>query len=216
VTIRVALVDDHPVVIGGLDAALSTVDDLTVVAHGANVAEAREILARDDVDVVLLDVRLPDGNGIELLAERRDRATGPAVVVLSSFMTSQYVGAALRYGAQGFLLKTAPLEDLVAAIRQVAAGGSAFTAEQLRDGQQKFVSLTVREREVLRLVLEGRSNDEIGAALGAARKTVESHLGNLYLRYGVASRIELALRAEREGWLELGPPPPPPTQGSSG
>jgi len=203
VTIRVAVIDDHPVVVGGLDAALATVPGVEVIARGSSLPEARAILNGNDVDVVLLDVRLTDGNSLTLLAEmvRRPR---PAVLILSSFKTQQYVAAAIRYGAQGFLLKTAPLAELVDAIRRIAAGGSAFSADQLRNGQTTFVQLTPREREILRLVLDGRSNDEIGATIKASRKTVEAHLSHMYERYGVQTRVELAMRAEREGWLEVG------------
>jgi len=202
VSIRVGFVDDHPVVVGGLDAALSNADGIEVVARGTTIADARVILRRTDVDVVLLDIRLPDGNGLELLSETAAERR-PAILLLSSFKTPQYVAAALRFGAQGFLLKTEPLDVLLEAIARIAAGGSAFTAEQLLSGQTGYVRLTPREREILRLVLEGRSNDEIGAALGASRKTVEAHLTHLYDRCGVSTRIELALRAEREGWLDI-------------
>jgi DNA-binding NarL/FixJ family response regulator len=200
--VRVGLVDDHPVVLSGLDTALATVDDIEIVARGGSLAEAREIAARDDIDVLLLDVRLPDGNGLELLDEvsRRGR---PAVLVLSSFRSRQYVAAALRFGASGFLLKTAPLGDLIVAIRSVASGGTAFTTDQIRDAQQGFVTLSQREREIVELVLRGRSNDEIAVALRASRKTVEFHLTRLYERFGVMTRVELALRADQEGWLDI-------------
>ena len=201
-TVRVAIVDDHPLVVGGLDTALSTVEDIEVVARGGDVAAARDILRRSDVDTLLLDVRLPDGNGLALLASTSDDERCP-VLVLSSFETPQYVAAALRYGAQGFLLKTAPLEELVAAIRRVASGGSAFSADQLREANTRFVRLTPRERQIVDLILRGRSNEEIAGAIGASRKTVEAHLSHLYERYGIASRVELALRAERDGWLDL-------------
>jgi DNA-binding NarL/FixJ family response regulator len=203
-TIRIGLVDDHPVVLGGLHAALASIPDFEIAAQATTLADARGLLVDDDLDVVLLDVRLPDGNGIAALAEREARPK-PAVIVLSSFMSNQYVGAALRFGANGFLLKTAPLDELVEAIRRVAGGGAAFTADQLRVAQSAFVNLTPREREVLGLVLEGRSNEEIGGAIGVAKKTVEQHLTNLFDRYGVSTRIELAMRAEREGWLDVAP-----------
>ena len=201
-TVRVAIVDDHPLVVGGLDTALSTVEDIEVVARGGDVAAARDILRRSDVDALLLDVRLPDGNGLALLASTSGDVRCP-VLVLSSFETPQYVAAALRYGAQGFLLKTVPLEELVAAIRRVASGGSAFSADQLREANTRFVRLTPRERQIVDLILRGRSNEEIAGAIGASRKTVEAHLSHLYERYGIASRVELALRAERDGWLDL-------------
>jgi DNA-binding NarL/FixJ family response regulator len=201
-TIRVALVDDHPVVLSGLDTALQTVPDLRVVAQGRSIAEARAIATRGDVDVLLLDIRLPDGNGLDLLSELSEQG-GPAVLVLSSFKTRQYVAAAIRYGASGFLLKTAPLEELIAAIRQIAAGGRAFSPEQLREGRGGFVALSPRERQIIALVIEGRSNDEIAARLRTSRKTIEVHLSRMYERFDVMTRLELAIRADHEGWLDL-------------
>jgi DNA-binding NarL/FixJ family response regulator len=206
-TIRIGLVDDHPVVLEGLEAALDGIDDFDVVDRCGTVAETGRLLARDDLDVVLLDVRLADGNSLAVLRER-GTGRGPAVIVLSSFRTAQYVAAAIRYGAHGFLLKTAPLDEVADAIRTAAAGGTWFTADQLRAATRDTVSLTPREREVVALVLDGHSNDEIGARLGMKRKTVEAHLSRLFLRFGVLSRLELGLRAEREGWLDLVPGPP--------
>jgi len=203
-TIRVAIVDDHPVVIRGLEAALRDIEDLDVVARAGTVRQAEGLLVRDDLDVVLMDIRLPDGNGLSLL-ERTDGLRRPAVLMLSSFEAAQYVAAAVRFGAQGFLLKTAPVGDVVEAVRRVAAGGSAFTADQLHRGVTGLVRLRPRERDVLRRVLDGQSNDEIAAGLGTSRKTVEKNLSRLFERFGVASRLELGLRAEREAWLEIEP-----------
>jgi DNA-binding NarL/FixJ family response regulator len=199
-TIRIGIVDDHPMVTGGLDAALGTIGDIEVVAHGASVAEARDLLEQDDLDVVLLDVRLDDGNGIQALAERGPRSR-PGVLVISSFKTSQYVAASARFGAAGFLLKTVPLPTLVEAIRTVASGGSVFTQEQLQKG---FVTLTPRERQIVRLAMDGLSNKEIGGRLGTSPKTVESHLSAIYERFGITGgRIELSIRAGEEGWLDI-------------
>lgn len=202
---RLGLVDDHPVVLQGLVGALAGIDDLEVVARGSTFEAARQIILRDDIDVLLLDVRLPDGNGLELLAAATRRGR-PAVLLLSSFRSRQYIAAAVRYGASGFLLKTAPLPELIAAIRLVSGGGTAFTSEQIRDSQAGFVSLTDRERQIVRLVLASRSNEEIAVELGTSRKTVEYHLSRLYERYGILTRVELALRADHEGWLEVTPP----------
>jgi len=202
-TIRIAIVDDHPMVTDGLDAALRTIDDLAVVAHGGSIAEARELLVRDDLDVVLLDVRLDDGNGIQALAERGPR-TRPGVLVISSFKTSQYVAASARFGAAGFLLKTVPLASLVDAIRAVDAGRSVFTQDQLQKG---FVLLTPRERQIVRLAMDGLSNKEIGSQLTMSPKTVESRLTEIYDRFGITGgRVELSLRAANEGWLDIEPP----------
>ena len=202
--IRLAIVDDHPMVTDGLAAALVTIDGLSVVARGQTAADAQALLAREDLDVVLLDVRLEDGNGLQVLAERGLRSH-PAVLVISSFKTTQYVAAASRFGAAGFLLKTAPLATLVDAIHAVAAGGSVFTQEQLQKG---FVSLRPRERQIVQLAKDGLSNKEIGQRIGASPKTVESHLSEIYERFQIdGGRVELALRAEEEGWLDIDPPP---------
>jgi len=200
--IRIALVDDHPVVLQGLQAALATVPDVVIMGSGTTFAEANGFVGRDDIDVLLLDIRLPDGNGLELLAPASQRGR-PAILILSSFRSKQYVAAALRFGANGFLLKTTPLPELIAAIRSVAAGGLAFTTEQMREGQSGFVALTERERDIVRLVVDGKSNDEISVALRTSRKTVEYHLSRLYDRFGIVTRVELALRADHDGWLEF-------------
>jgi DNA-binding NarL/FixJ family response regulator len=212
-TTRIAIVDDHPMVTGGLAAALATVGGLAVVERGQTFEDARALLARDDLDVVLLDVRLENGNGLQALAERGPRER-PAVLVISSFRTSQYVAASARYGAAGFLLKTVPLATLIEAIRAAAAGLSVFTREQLQKG---FVSLPPRDREILRLAQDGRSNKEIAGALGVSAKTVESHLTDMYQRFGInGGRMELTRRAELEGWLDIEPPDPATRQVRTG
>jgi DNA-binding NarL/FixJ family response regulator len=212
-TVRLAIVDDHPLVTGGLTAALGTIDGIDVVAHGGTVAEARELLARDDLDVVLLDVRLEDGNSIQALAERGERQR-PAVLVISSFETRQYVAAAARYGAAGFLLKTVPLPRLVDGIRAVAAGGLVFTREQLT---KDLVTLSPRERQIVRLAMDGLGNKEIATHIGASPKTVEGHLTAIFERFDIkGGRIELSFRAAEEGWLDIEPPEPVTTAGPVG
>lgn len=204
VTIRVGLIDDHPMVIGGVQLALGSVTDLELLAHGGTTDEARQLLTRDDLDVCLLDVRLRDGNGLQVLAERGPRVH-PAVLVISTFNHSQYVAAAVRYGASGFLGKGVPLADLVEAIRAVASGASVFTSEQVR---KAFVTLTMKERLILELAMEGFSNKEIGARTGTSPKTVEGHLSEIFTKYGIlGGRVELAMRASAEGWLDIDPPP---------
>ena len=202
--IRLMLVDDHPVVLGGLSSALGEQPDLHVVARASTRAEAQAALQEQEIDVALVDIRLPDGSGLELISAFRSR---PAWIVLSSFEAPQYLSAALRFGAAGYLLKTAPLGDVIDAIRRVARGGTAFESRHLRTAQGAAGGeLSERERSILRGVLAGRSNDEVAAELHVARKTVEAHLTRLFARFGVGSRTELALRAEREGWLETPDP----------
>ena len=193
--IRVAVVDDHPLVREGTAALVERAGDMEIAGVAGSLDDLRPILEKRP-DVLLLDLRLGTESGFDLL--RADaHVPMPAVVVLTSYDYPQYADAALRLGAAGFVVKTAPTAELLDAIRRAAAGGLAFG---VRPGNG--VALSTREREVLRLVADGASNDEIGARLGISSRTVESHLRRLFERHGVASRTELAGRALREGWLE--------------
>jgi len=196
--IRVAIVDDHPIVREGTAALLAATPDLEIVTTGATLAEAKHLLDDDSLDVVLLDIRLGQDSGLAALDGRSRRR--PAVVLLTAYDYPQYADAALRLGAAGFVQKTAPIAELADAIRKAAAGGLAFG---VRPGAGPTFS--GRELDVMRLVVDGRSNDEIGTVLGVASKTIETRLRGLFDRLGIASRTELATRAIREGWLDLPP-----------
>ena len=193
--IRVAVVDDHPLVREGTAAIVAREDDMEIAGVAGSLEELRPML-EGSVDVLLLDLRLGQDSGFDVLRRHRG-ATMPAVVVLTSYDYPQYADAALRLGASGFVVKTAPTAELLDAIRRAAAGGLAFG---IRPGNG--VALSGRERDVVRLVVDGASNDEIGSRLEISSRTVESHLRRLFERFDVASRTELAGRALREGWLE--------------
>jgi DNA-binding NarL/FixJ family response regulator len=199
--IRVAVVDDHPVLREGTAGLLATQPGLAMVGTAGTLEEAAALIATTAIDVLLLDIRLSGESGLNLLT---DGSTDPrpAIVVLTAYDYPQYAEAALRLGAAGFVLKTASVAELVDAIRRAAAGGLAFG---IRPARGRTPALTARELDVVRLVVEGRSNDEIGARLGIGAKTVESHLRRLFERLDLASRTELATRALREGWLDLPP-----------
>jgi DNA-binding NarL/FixJ family response regulator len=205
--IRVAIVDDHPVVAEGTAAILRAEADLEVVgvAPSIGAAETAGLFDRARADVLLLDIRLGTESGLTALSgdagDGAAAAERPAVIVLTAYDYPQYADAALRLGAAGFVLKTAPVTELVEAIRRVASGGLAFAVRPAG----RTVRLSSREHDVVRLVAEGRTNDEIGAALAIGSKTVETHLARLFERLGVASRTELAARAIREGWLDVPP-----------
>ncbi len=196
-SIRVAVVDDHPVVREGTAALLDGQPGLRMVGTAASLDEAAPLLDPSLVDVLLLDIRLGSENGLSIL---RGAAPKPAIVVLTAYDYPQYAAAALRLGASGFVVKTAPIAELVDAIRRAASGGLAFGRKPDLSAPAPF---TRRELDVVRLVVDGRSNDEIGAELGIASKTVEAHLRRLFDRLGLQSRTELATRALREGWLEV-------------
>ena len=193
--IRVAVVDDHPLVREGTAAIVDRQADMEIAGVAGSLEEMRPILASASVQVLLLDLRLGQESGFDLL--RRADGPMPAVVILTSYDYPQYADAALRLGAAGFVVKTAPTGELLDAIRRAASGGLHFG---VRPGEG--VSLSERERDVLRLVIDGASNDEIGVRLGISSRTAESHLRRLFERLAVGSRTELAARALREGWLE--------------
>lgn len=193
--IRVAVVDDHPLVREGTAAIVDRADGMEIAGTAGSLEELRPMLD-GSVDVLLLDLRLGQESGFDLLRESADVSL-PAVVCLTSYDYPQYADAAMRLGAVGFVVKTAPTAELLDAIRQAASGGMAFG---VRPG--RGVLLSLRERQVVKLIVAGASNDEIGARLGISARTVESHLRRLFDRTEVASRTELAARAIREGWLE--------------
>jgi DNA-binding NarL/FixJ family response regulator len=202
--VRVGIVDDHPVVAEGTAAVLRGTGDLDVVGVAPSIETAVDagLLDRERVDVLLLDIRLGSDSGLRALDAGVAPESRPAVIVLTAYDYPQYADAALRLGAAGFVLKTAPIAELIDAIRRVASGGLAFS---VRPAGASVVRLSPREHDVVRLVAAGRTNDEIGADLGIGSKTVETHLARLFERLGVASRTELAMRAVREGWLDVPP-----------
>lgn len=197
-SITVLLVDDHPLVLDALRRALER-DAEFEVHSAATVEEATQTLRSITPSVMVCDVRMPDGSGLQLIGEARSTNPEVACLVLSSFDAAQYVATARRLGAAGYLLKTEPADAIIAAIRTVAGGGTAYAST---DTSGDVVTLTDRERAVVAGVVAGQTNDEIAGRLGISRKGVEAHLGRLFNQTGVASRTELAVRAEREGWID--------------
>jgi DNA-binding NarL/FixJ family response regulator len=197
--IRVAIVDDHPVVRTGTAAIVETAPDMELAGTAASMAEAAPLLDAAAVDVLLLDLRLGQEFGLGVFAE--PAVPLPAIVVVTSYDYPQYVDAALRLGAVGYVLKTAPIDELLSAIRRAAGGKLSFDVRPGTTGAR----VSAREREVVAGVVDGLSNDEIASRLGISSKTVESHLRRLFERHDVASRTELATRAIRDGWLEVPP-----------
>jgi len=198
-TIRVVVVDDHPAVLEGLTGALGRNPSIEVDGTATTVAGAKVLIDEVAPDVALIDLRLPDGSGTDLLAHYQNQETAPAFIVLSTFLTDQYVNAAIALGASGFLLKTTSTDRIVAAIEDVVGGKLAYTAEQLRASWRAgWTPLTSRERDIIEGVMSGRSNDELSARLHISRKTVEAYLSRLFERFGVLTRTELAVLADPE------------------
>lgn len=210
--IRVAIVDDHPALREGTASLLAREPDIEVVALVGTLDEIRALIAGPEPpDVVVQDIRLGEESGLRMLAgelagegdAREQGGTGiqasGRVILWTAYDYPQYAAYARRAGAAGFVVKTAPVAELVWAIRTVAAGGTHFGTH----ADLGVTPITTRELEVLRLVVDGMSNDQVGAALGITTRTVEAHLTRLYERTGTQSRTELATRALREGWLDL-------------
>jgi DNA-binding NarL/FixJ family response regulator len=205
--IRVVIADDHRVVRVGLEQLLSTFDDIQAVGFAEGGEEAIALCMALDPDVLLLDLSMPDVDGIEVTDQLRDTAPRTRVVVFTSFSDSERIVRALDAGAIGYLLKDAEPEEILAAIRAAARGESPIApraaAELLADRKSRSptVELTARELEVLRLVVDGLANKQIARRLGISEKTVKGHLTNLFQRIGVVDRTQAALWAERTGVL---------------
>lgn len=199
--IRLVIVEDHSVVAQGLAALLEDEPDIALVGTAADLETARELIIRTMPDVVLCDIVLGgERDGLRLLPLAR-RSGRPAFIMFSAFGRPEHHVLALEGGASGYLTKEVPIEVLTRAIRTVAAGGTAFSAEVMRSVRGALPRPTERQREVIALVADGRRNDEIAQQLSIQVKTVEGQLRRMFDRYGVANRIGLVRVAEREGWL---------------
>lgn len=199
--IRLLLVDDHPVVLDGLEAALASHGEVEVVDRAASLAGAQQALMGTQVDIALCDVRLPDGTGFELLEWGQSLARPPAFLMLTTFTSAQYVSTAMRLGARGYLLKTSPIDQIVDSIRRVAGGGVAFITDGGLPDTEGVPELTPREQQIVTLCAHGRTNKEVGAALGISPKTVEWHLARLFLKLRIESRTQLVASAQRAGLI---------------
>ena len=204
--LRVVIADDQPMMRAGFKAVLEATGNIEVVAEASNGLEAVEAAQRHAPDVVLMDIRMPELDGIE--ATRR--LPRQRVLILTTFGLDQYIIEALRAGASGFLLKDAPTADVVEAVRAVAAGDAVLSpaiTRQLLDqvarrlpapvsqAPENLTQLTEREREVLRMLAAGLTNAEIAAALVVSEATVKSHVSNLLGKLGLRDRVQAVIYA---------------------
>lgn len=207
-TIRILVVDDHPVVRAGMVAMLSEVPDLDVVAEASHGAEAVVAVQQHRVDVVLMDLRMPVLDGVAATAAIRGLANPPRVLILTTYDTDADIVRAVEAGASGYLLKDAPVEVLIEAIRSAAAGRQVFAppvAARLaaRADAPARVELTPREHDVLTLVSQGLSNPEIGRTLFIGEATVKTHLLRVFAKLGVADRTAAVTTAYSLGLIDL-------------
>jgi two-component system response regulator DevR len=193
--IRLLLVDDHEVVRAGLCALLGDIEGLRIAGEAGTVAQAIDQAARLRPDVVLMDLRLPDGSGLDACREILSNAPQTRILFLTSHSDEQAVMSTVLAGAAGYVLKDIGHQALVAAIRDAAAGRPILDARVTQPVITRLHSaeaLSVQERRVLALVVEGKTNKEIGAALGLSDKTVKNYLSNAFQKLGVSRRSQAA------------------------
>jgi DNA-binding NarL/FixJ family response regulator len=207
-TIRVFLVDDHEVVRTGLKQLLERGGDIEVVGEADTAASAIARIPAVKPDVAVLDARLPDGSGIEVCRHVRSSHPDTKAIILTSFDDDEALFAAIMAGAAGYVLKQVTGQDLISAVKHVAAGGSlldpsvtAKVMERLREGPKgepdELKSLTAQERRILELVSEGLTNRQIGERLFLAEKTVKNYMSNVLSKLGFESRTQAAVFATR-------------------
>ncbi|TDT25846.1 LuxR family two component transcriptional regulator [Streptomyces sp. BK208] len=206
--IKVLLVDDHQVVRRGLRTFLEVQDDIEVVGEAADGAEGVDRAQELKPDVILMDVKMPGMDGVDALRRLRELDNHARVLVVTSFTEQRTVVPALRAGAAGYVYKDVDPDALAGAIRSVHAGhillqpevaGALLSQETSSTGPGRAGSLTEREREVLGLIADGRSNREIARALVLSEKTVKTHVSNILMKLDLADRTQAALWAVRHG-----------------
>ncbi|MCG0277101.1 MAG: response regulator transcription factor [Thermanaeromonas sp.] len=214
--IRVMLVEDHVIVREGLKALLASEQDIEIVGEAGNFAEALQVTAQTRPEVVVLDLRLPGKSGMEVCRALKEAFPDIKVVILSMYDEEETVIRALKSGATGYVLKKAGVAELLKAIRAVHSGEAyldSTIARRVVEGLQKGLplnrgsetdpELTPREEEILRLVAEGLTNQEIARKLFISVKTVQAHRANLMKKLGVHDRVDLVKYALRKGLLHL-------------
>jgi DNA-binding NarL/FixJ family response regulator len=217
--IRIMILDDHDTFRDPLAFMLEREPDLTVVARPRTLSQAREIVGDDGfaVDVALVDLNLPDGSGADLIKELRDFRSRAAALVLSATADRRHLATAIEAGAAGVMHKSAPMGDLVEAVRRLAAGDQLLSQEEViealrlltreresnREAQLASARLTPREREVLQALAEGSSDREIARRLHVGEGTVHSHVTNILSKLEVSSRLQALVFAVRHGVVTI-------------
>lgn len=203
--IRILLADDHPSLRTGLASILNAHDNLTVVAEAGSGREALELAANTNPDVMILDLRMPDGDGIETTRLLMEKNPESRILILTTYDSEEDIFNALDAGARGYILKDTTSEEIIEAVRQVHAGNRFLppaVAARLADRMIRQ-SLTPRELDVLRLVSRGRTNKEIAAAMFISEETIKSHMKGLFQKLGVHDRAEAVAIALQRGLLRI-------------
>ncbi len=218
--IKILLVDDHPVVRHGLSAMLQTDPQIDVVGEANSGQEALVMVGRLNPDIVLMDIHMPEMDGLAATRKIKEQYPRTAVVVLTLYNNEQYVVEAVRSGAGGYLLKNASRDEILHTIREVANGGMLIKTTNLQKvltgttvaasfdfrgqpwGAEGIEPLSAREQEVLKLVVEGCTNKDVGVALSIAEDTAKKHVQNIILKLQVSDRTQAAVKALRLGLVQ--------------
>jgi DNA-binding NarL/FixJ family response regulator len=210
-TIRILLVDDHPIVREGLAAVLSTQPDFDVVGQAGGGTEAIGLVEQKEPDIVVLDLAMPDLDGVQALRAMRAANRDVKALVFTASESDDRIVGAVQAGAQGYLLKGAPRDELFNAIRVIARGGSLLSPvvaarllQRMSDPAEPLAeALTEREHEVLALLAQGLQNKEIAARLGIGERTAKFHVSAIMGKLGASNRVEAVRRAVQQGLVEL-------------
>lgn len=203
--IRILIADDHPVVRQGLAAMIGRQPGMIVVAEASNGREVVDLFRLHQPDVTLMDLRMPQMDGVEAIAVIREESRTARIIVLTTYDSDEDIYRGLRAGAMAYLLKDAPPEELLEAIRAVYAGQKRIPPEVAVKLTNRMSSpeLTTREMEVLRLVVAGQSNKEIGTTLYISEGTVRAHVNNILSKMGASDRTQAATLAIKRGLVRL-------------
>jgi two-component system response regulator DesR len=200
-TIRVVLAEDQGMVLGALAALLEIEGDIKVTAKARNGKEALEAVLTHKPDVFITDIEMPLMSGLDVATELKRRRTGTRVVIVTTFARAGYLRRALEAGANGYLLKDMPAEELAEAVRRVHQGLRVIHPELATEAWGEIDPLTDRERQVLRLAGEGMSSGDIAAELSLSEGTVRNYLSEAISKMGAGNRVEAARMARTKGWL---------------
>ena len=202
--IRVAVIDDHAVVRMGLKYSISLDDELELAGELSGGAGAGDFVLKTKPDVVLLDVRMPNVNGIAALGDILSKVPDAKVVMLTTSEADEDVFQAMTLGARGYLIKDENGDDIFKAVRKVASGGTWIPLQirEIYNARKRRVSITDREREVLTLLVKGFQNEEIGRRLGISFDTVKQHVKHIFEKLDVSTRVEATTEAIRTGLVE--------------
>lgn len=202
-TIRIALVDDHILVREGIRTLLSMVEHFEIAGEAGSGSEALEMVAREQPDILLMDIGLKDINGLELTGIIKKRHPATKVLILSMYDNQEYVSSSLRMGASGYVLKEAPSQDIISAIDVLAVGGRFYSgdvAHKLAQEETEEGELTPRERQVLLMMAQGLNNKAMARELAISVRTVETYRLNIRRKLDIEKPADLVKRAMEYGW----------------